>query len=633
MTSWPGLRCCERTAPGSCPTSLPRARSEDPCVPTPLRDSDVRRLRRAVRVAGLLRPDHRLVVVSRDRVPDRLHSRADHPAAPLPGRGRPDRRRALPESAGRATGPRPRPGRTPVGPDGAAAGPHGGASPSESAGFAGPGPDGRLRRHPGLGPGAAGDLPDAIRDQGSGLFARHRILCLHAARSLHRDRVADHARRPQPFPGRSPLLVARRHRAGPPAARDRADRGPALGHPAGGAVPPHRPPAVGGGDPQSPLFNHRPTDRRQLHRPARPAAGTANHGGARGPRRCRRPDRRPAAAAGPLRTPGDRGLRGCGLRRPRPLPPGDAELRRGADRADPRDALPPASHRRHPPGVGAGQRGDPRAGRRGRSHAGRHPGQRPDHRECAALGPGPAAADLRAAPGDPHLLRFRLRGRRPLLDRREIPAGPALAAGAQRRVAADPDLHQRAPDVHPRDGPHPGPRQPGDQRRPAGAVHQGSAAGLDRVAQDHAAADLLRRARQRVRLRAHAAAGVRPSLRRDERLRRLRRHRRRPGRQPPAPPSVRRPIRLLEDPVLAGHHQRQPGALLPRHHGPGAHGAAVPPVRSRSLSRDRGRRQRSSGSSMPTPPRTAIRMPSVSPTARPTCGTASSSSSTRTTGR
>ena len=108
---------------------------------------------------------------------------------------------------------------------------------------------------------------------------------------------------------------------------------------------------------------------------------------------------------------------------------------------------------------------------------------------------------------------FVSRGRRPLLDRREVPAGPALAAGAQRGVAPDPDLHQRAPDVHPRDGAHARPGQPGHQRRPAGAVHQGPAAGLDRVAQGHPAADLLRRAGQRVRVRADAAAGVRPSRR------------------------------------------------------------------------------------------------------------------------
>ncbi len=51
-----------------------------------------------------------------------------------------------------------------------------------------------------------------------------------------------------------------------------------------------------------------------------------------------------------------------------------------------------APHRRHPPGVGARQRGDPRPARRGRSRHGRHQGQRTHHRQRAAVGPGPAAA-------------------------------------------------------------------------------------------------------------------------------------------------------------------------------------------------------------------------------------------------
>ena len=154
-----------------------------------------------------------------------------------------------------------------------------------------------------------------------------------------------------------------------------------------------------------------------------------------------------------------------------------------------------------------------------------------DHRERAAVGPGSAAADLRPAPGDPHLLRLRLGGRRPLLDRRAVPPGAALAARAEPGVAAHPDLHQRAPDLHPRDGAHAGPGEPGDRRRPAGAVHQGPAAGLDRVAQGHPAPDLLRRAHGLLRVRGHRAARVRPSLGRGQRLPAVRGQRRRAGRQ------------------------------------------------------------------------------------------------------
>ena len=283
--------------------------------------------------------------------------------------------------------------------------------------------------------------------------------------------------------------------------------------------------------------------------------------------------------------------------------------------------------------LGDRQRRDPRAQRRGRSHAGRHPGQRADHRQRAALGPRPAAPDLRPAAGDPHVLRLRQRGRRPVLDRREIPAGPALAAGAERGVAPDPDLHQRASDVHPRHGAHARSGQPGHQRRTAGAVHQGPAAGLDRVAQDHPAADLLRRAGQRVRVRADPAARVRPPGRRDQRLRPLHRNGRRPGREPSPPAAARGPVRLLEDPAVAGHHQRQPGALLPRHQGARRAGAAVPSVRPRSLSRDRGRREaRVDPRCLHQHGRLSVRRAGCG-TAPTTCETASSSSSTPTTAR
>jgi uncharacterized membrane protein (UPF0182 family) len=54
-------------------------------------------------------------------------------------------------------------------------------------------------------------------------------------------------------------------------------------------------------------------------------------------------------------------------------------------------------------------------------------------RERAAVGPRAAAPDVRPAPGDPHLLRLRLGRRRPLLDRRPLPAGAALAARAELR--------------------------------------------------------------------------------------------------------------------------------------------------------------------------------------------------------
>jgi uncharacterized membrane protein (UPF0182 family) len=60
----------------------------------------------------------------------------------------------------------------------------------------------------------------------------------------------------------------------------------------------------------------------------------------------------------------------------------------------------------------------------------------------SACGTGPLAPDVRPAPGDPHLLRLRLGGRRPLLDRRAVPPGAALAARAELGVAPHAHLHQ-----------------------------------------------------------------------------------------------------------------------------------------------------------------------------------------------
>src|SRR5439155_7741110 len=65
-------------------------------------------------VSGRQRAARRLVVVPGDRLLHRLQPRADHAAAPLPGRGRPDRRRALRQSAAGAAGTGPLPRRAPA---------------------------------------------------------------------------------------------------------------------------------------------------------------------------------------------------------------------------------------------------------------------------------------------------------------------------------------------------------------------------------------------------------------------------------------------------------------------------------------------------------------------------------------
>ncbi len=100
-------------------------------------------------------------------------------------------------------------------------------------------------------------------------------------------------------------------------------------------------------------------------------------------------------------------------------------------------------------------------------------------RQRAAVERAAAARHLRPDPGDPHLLRFRLRRQRPLRDRRRLPPDHAVGARAELRQPAQPHLDQRAPDLHAWLRPDARSRQRGHARRLAGALHQGLAAGLD----------------------------------------------------------------------------------------------------------------------------------------------------------
>ena len=116
--------------------------------------------------------------------------------------------------------------------------------------------------------------------------------------------------------------------------------------------------------------------------------------------------------------------------------------------------------------------------RRRAADARRHRRQRRHARQRPALGPPAAAPDLRADPGDPHLLRLRLGAQRPLHDQRRVPADHALGARAELREPAEPQLDQRAADLHPRLRRHARAGEPGDAGRPAGALHQGPAAAV-----------------------------------------------------------------------------------------------------------------------------------------------------------
>ena len=134
----------------------------------------------------------------------------------------------------------------------------------------------------------------------------------------------------------------------------------------------------------------------------------------------------------------------------------------------------------------------------------------------------------------------------PLHAERRVPPGDAVRARALLPRPAEPGLDQRAPDLHPRLRAGGGAGQPDQPGGAARVLRQGhSARGDGRHAEDHAARDLLRRDRQRVRVRAHALAGAGLPLGRPERLHALRGTGRHPGQHAA---SARRPSRRASAP-------------------------------------------------------------------------------------
>ena len=129
----------------------------------------------------------------------------------------------------------------------------------------------------------------------------------------------------------------------------------------------------------------------------------------------------------PLHRRGRRGIGGGG---------GDAPVRHRAERAGPRDAVHRAQHQGDAKGVRAGQRRGARAVGRCAAHARRHRRERRHARQRPALGSRAAAADVRADPGDPHLLRLRLGAQRSVHDRRPVSADHAVGARAELRQPA-----------------------------------------------------------------------------------------------------------------------------------------------------------------------------------------------------
>jgi len=209
----------------------------------------------------------------------------------------------------------------------------------------------------------------------------------------------------------------------------------------------------------------------------------------------------------------------------------------------------------------------------------------------------PPAAD-HAGPAPDRAPVLRLQGRRhgSLHRERQPPPGDALGSRAgDREERAGDRLGQPADHLHAWHRRGHGPRERGDQGRPAQALDQGPAADLNRWRpQDHGAADLLRRGRQPLRGGARPPERVRlPAHGRD-------RHRGRDhaldgdhGDRPrhhaePAP--VRAPLQGPGPADLGPDHGRQP-APVPPHAGrpPGPH-CAVPALRQGPLPRHRRKR-------------------------------------------
>ncbi len=235
-------------------------------------------------------------------------------------------------------------------------------------------------------------------------------------------------------------------------------------------------------------------------------------------------------------------------------------------------------------GEGLPRRGEPQRGRAGP--------ERPHHQEHPPVGPPAAAHHVRAAPGDPDLLQVPRRGQRPLHDQRRVSPGDALAAGAVVPAPARPaaELDQRAPDLHARLRARGGTGEPDQRGRAARVLRQGHPARGDRIPQDHPARDVLRRVRQRLRLRPHPVARARLSLGRSERLQQVRGAGRGPGGLLAVEAGLRGPLRRDQDPPLQRPHVGEPDHDLPEHPRPRAAGRAVRALRPRSVPRRHRRR-------------------------------------------
>ena len=248
--------------------------------------------------------------------------------------------------------------------------------------------------------------------------------------------------------------------------------------------------------------------------------------------------------------------------RARDLPVHRPEIPGHPQRDRPRAALCRVEHQVHPHGLPARQHRGAGLPRRGEPDPRGPAPQRPHDQERAPLERRAAAADLRAAPGDPDLLQVHRRGQRPLHGQRRVPPGHDLAPRDALPLAAVQNLGERAPDLHPRLRHRRGPRQPRHPRGAPRVLHQGHPAGVVGEPQGHPAGDLLRGDLERLCLRAHEGPRIRLPRGRQERLFPLRRKgRRAPVLLPEA--ALCRPVRLRDHAPGQRDHRREPDHVLP----------------------------------------------------------------------
>ncbi len=284
--------------------------------------------------------------------------------------------------------------------------------------------------------------PNAVRHDRSRLWARRVLLRVHHAGHHRHDPTADDSHYYVPRGDGRVACAAPRHHgtratryrraAGALARRGSRRRVVRASRIAGGIRP-----ASG-----NPLFHHRASHRRQLRQSARHARGTATprdcRGDWRGARVVERP--RPAPRARRVDCDGDLPRRVGG--RSHYVSRTCQSARRVAQRIGQGNAAARAPHRGHASRVGTRQCRDARSHRRSTLERERHPRQPRHRRQHPPVGSRSASANVRAAAGDPHVLRFSFDRRRPLPHRRTLPPGAPLAARIECRVAPHPHVYQ-----------------------------------------------------------------------------------------------------------------------------------------------------------------------------------------------